>query len=247
MAIQKVALASRWMSVTDIVDRLRRARQNREQQATLLDDLEERVAQHRASVERSLAYLSPNERSSVLHRTVNGRRGEVKRDSAEKRRAHLMEVSRISEEVANVRAHYQNPVQMLMREGLGSERRSRLTHQIEKSGPTELASLASLAASTNDRELAAALCGRIADLPRDQRSISVLELADALIGEEHRKVTQALMEIDRLGTEAVHADSAFETGQRNPTRSIQTALMRRQEQALDAPIADETEDQIQED
>lgn len=33
MAVKKVALANRWVSVTDVFDRLRRARENREQQA----------------------------------------------------------------------------------------------------------------------------------------------------------------------------------------------------------------------
>ena len=55
--------------------------------------------------------------------------------------AYLKAVGALREDVNSARAHYQSPVQMLAREGLGSERRSRLLHQIEKSGQIELASL----------------------------------------------------------------------------------------------------------
>lgn len=247
MAVKKVALANRWMSVTDVIDRLRRARENREQQTKLLEGLEGRAKQRRDDVERSLADLSVGQRNQIVTRAVNGHRSELKRQSLDNRVAHLKAIGALREELNSARAHYQSPVQMLAREGLGSERRSRLLHQIEKSGQIELASLAALAASTGDKELAAALLTRNSGLPVNERAFSSQELADVLVGDEWRKVTQAIAEVDRLAIEAVHADSVFETGKPNATRAVSIALMRRDEQAMGADLVDLEDDETQED
>lgn len=238
MAIKKVALGSRWLSATDVVDRLKQARENREQQSKLLASLEAQAAQRREEVERSLADLPQPQRGQIVARTVNGHRNELKRQSADARRAHLKEAGRLLEQTDGARAHYQSPVQMLMREGLGSERRSRLLQQIAHSGPVELASLAEFAAATMDKELGAALCARVYDLAPNERPFSSRDLADALVGKEHRRVTAALMELDRLTQEAAHADSAFERGTANPVRSIRIARMKQAEAAVGADLAD---------
>ncbi len=245
MAIKKVALGSRWLSATDVVDRLKQARENREQQAKLLDSLEAQARQRRDDVARSLADLPEGQRGQLVARAVNGYRNELKRGSADARRAHLKEAGRLLEQTDGARAHYQSPVQMLMREGLGSERRSRLLQQIAHSGPVELASLAEFAAATKDNELGAALCARVSDLAPNERPFSSRDLADALVGEEHRRVTAALMELDRLTQEAAHADSAFERGAANPVRSIRIARMKQAEAAVGADLVnlDDTEDE----
>jgi hypothetical protein len=246
MAVNKVALANRWMSVTDVIDRLRRARENREQQSKLLEGLEGRAKLRRDEVERSLADLPHNQRSQVVTRAVNGFRSELKRQSLDSRVAYLKAVGALRDDANSARAHYQSPVQMLAREGLGSERRSRLLHQIEKSGTVELASLAALAASTGDKELAAALLTRNSGLPVNDRAFSSQELADALVGDEWRKVNQAIAEVDRIAVEAVHADSAFETGKPNTTRAVNIALMRRDERAMGADLTDLDDDDTEE-
>ncbi|WP_374309169.1 hypothetical protein [Methylocella sp.] len=238
MVAKKAALASNWLSATDLIQRLGRARENRDQHAKLLNTLEGQVTQRRIDVERSLADLSPNERSKIVTRAVNGHRAELRRKSADTRLALVREAGRFRDEVAAVRAHYQSPIQCLMRESLGSERRSRLLGQIANSGITELASLASFAAATRDKELGAALCTRVSMLPIHDRPFSAHELADALVGEDHRRVTQAILETERIAIETLHSDSAFETGKTNLSRTMQTAIMRREEQAVGADLTD---------
>ena len=247
MAVKKVALANRWMSVTDVLDRLRRAREQREQQETLLNSLEGRVKQRHSDVERSLADLPPTQRQQVVSRAISGHRAELKRQSADGRLAFVRGVAKLRDEASSAFPHYQSAVQMLAREGLGSERRSRLIHQIEKSGQVELASLAALAASTGDRELGAALLTRNVGSPVNERAFSSQELADALVGEDWRKVSQALAEIDRLALEATHADSAFETGKPNPGRMIQVALRKRDEAAFGADLSNLDDTETEED
>ncbi|WP_395665987.1 hypothetical protein [Methylocella sp.] len=75
--------------------------------------------------------------------------GELKRASADERVKFVREIGRLREKVQAVREHYGSTAQLLARKGLGSERRSRLQQQVEKSGPAELASLAAFAAATN--------------------------------------------------------------------------------------------------
>jgi hypothetical protein len=237
MAVKKIALANRWVSVTDVIDRLRRARENREQQTKLLEGLEGRAKQRRDELESSLADVSFAQRNQIVTRAVNGFRSELKRQSLDVRVAHIRAIAKFQDEVLSARPHYTSPVMMLTREGLGSERRSRLINQIEKSGPTELASLAALAASIKDKELGAALLTRNSGVPINERPFSSQELADALVGDEWRKVNQAIAEIDRLTLEAVHADSSFESGKPSLTRTVNLALMHRDERNIGADLS----------
>ena len=92
----------------------------------------------------------------------------------------------IRDGMKSVAVHYRSPAQMLARQTLGSERRSRMQQQIANSGPAELASLAELAAATDDAEMAAALCSRIYDVEPSKRSFDAAALADKLVGDEFR-------------------------------------------------------------
>lgn len=104
--------------------------------------------------------------------------------------------------------------------------------QVAASGPAELASLASFAAATGDKELGAALNARVSNMPRGDRPFSPHDLADALVGEEFRFVQLAAMESERLMLEAVTADGEFESGRKNPNRSVHLAMMAKAEAEL---------------
>lgn len=238
----KATLGARWMSETDITTALSKARCNRQAQQRLLGSLHEKIERRGEDVTRSLVDIPASQRTPITNKAVSGFRNELKRESADGRLAYVREAGRHVEQIRSVASHYRSPVQMLARQTLGSDRRSRLIQQINSSGAAELASLAEFAAATMDLELGAALCSRVVDLPRDKRPFSTAELADALLGEKHRTVTQALMEIERLAVEAVQDDSAFETGRRNTQRSVEIALMNRAEGAIGAALPDEDSD-----
>jgi hypothetical protein len=237
MAIRKATLASRWMSVSDISARLTQARDNRERQRKLLDTLEGQAMRRREEIERSLADLPSSHRGQLVSRAVGGFRGELKRASADERLKLVRDIGRLREETQAVREHYGSAAQLLAREGLGSERRSRLQQQVEKSGSAELAAFAAFAAVTKDKELGAVLCARVSDLMPNERPFNRQELAEALVGDEHRAVTQALMEIDRLAEETAHADSAFERGSANLIRTLGIARMKRDEADIGADLS----------
>lgn len=225
-----------WVSVTDLKLALTRARDNRERQSRLLDNLNGQVAQRRTDTECALAEIPSSQRAVIVNRALSTFRGQLKRESVETRTAHVREAGVIANVAARAKQHFQSPVQMLMREGLGSERRSRLLQQIEHSGSTELASLAALAASTGDKEMGAALISRVNRLDPGDRPFSPHALADALVGSDHRDITAAIMEVERIAEEAAHADTAFETGKPSSVRTIQATIMRREQAAIGADL-----------
>lgn len=240
MAVRKARMGTTWASETEIKSKLSLARSNREAQQRLIGSLEGKVEGRRAELARSLADLPTQQRLPAMNSALAGFRNELKRDSADRRLTHVRQAGGLMSTAIAIKPHYTSPVQMLMRHSIGSERRSRLMQQIGNSGPAELASFAELAAATKDHELAAALCSRVVDLDLDRRPFAPADLADALVGDEFRSVTQALMEIERLAAEAAHDDTAFESNGRSAIRDISAALMRQaEEEAAADPYADD--------
>lgn len=243
MAVRKARMGTAWASETDVMASLQKARGNREAQQRLIRSLEDRAEGRRAELARSLADLADSQRIPAVHSALSSFRSELKRDSADRRLNHVREAGGHMVAALAVKPHYSSPVQMLMRRSLGSERRGRLMQQIANSGPAELASFAELAAATKDMELAAALCSRVVDLNVQSRPFVPAELAEALVGDEFRRVSQALMEVERLAEEAAHDDTAFEQNGRNVQRDVRAALMRQAEQqAGEDPYAEDQED-----
>ena len=239
MPAPKATLGAQWLSPTDIRSTITRIHAARTAHSNLLRNLSGRVDRHGEQVASSLRTLDAKDRPSVVAKSISGFRGELVRESADQRIAHTRELAGLAGKLAAASVHYRSPVQMLMSETLGSERRSRIMQQTAASGPVELASLAEFAAATKDKELAAALCSRIVDLPRTDRPFSAAELADVLIGDLHREMSQALVEAERRVLEALNGDAEFETGKPNPQRALQIAMLRKREQEIGAYTDDE--------
>ncbi len=240
---QSPTLTRPWRSVTEIRDGLEKARKFSEQHTLLLGEQYSKIRARREQLEGNLSDLSPSERANVLARAVGGLRSDLKRSTLDARTARLREIDAVRRGLDDARAHYQSPIQMLARESLGSERRSRLMQQIEHSGDAELASLAAFAVSAKDRELGAVLAGRVQRMPHSERPFSPQELADLLVGDEYRSVQAAIMEVDELTQRAILEDRAFENGRASGVGAVQVALMNRDRAAIGAdPIQVEEED-----
>lgn len=137
--------------------------------------------------------------------------------------------------VEDAETHYNSSIQVLMRDSLGSERRSRVIQQLEHAGKVELASLGALAVSTKDRDLGAVLASQVGRMPHSERPFSPHELADRLVADDHRAVQAAIMEVSELAQRAVLDDRAFEAGRASAEGSIGIALRARDRAALNAP------------
>jgi hypothetical protein len=229
MELKQSISATRWATATDVLDRLAKVREARDIQSRLIAALNDKVRQREIELESSLGDLSDGQRLSVVSRATGSLRRELRTSTEADRNNLLREAVEHGDVSRGVATHYQSPIQMLMRESLGSERRSRVLQQIEHSGAAELASLAEYAAGTADSELAAALCSRNSTIKVSQRGFSSSALADRLFGEQHRIVTDALREIDVVSREIIQEDRALVAGKRNSIDKVQRGLDRRGE------------------
>jgi len=232
-------LGAQWMSPTDVRSAITRIAATRAKHSNILTRINEQVGRRRDEVERSLRGLDGKDRTSVVNKTLSGYRAELIRETAEPRKLLTRELEQLRRAVQSASTHYRSPVQMLMRDTLGSERRSRIMQQIAASGPAELASLAEYAAAQGDRELAAALCGRVADLPRAHRLFSAAELADVLFGDLHRELSQALVEAERRVLEALEDEQQASTGRGSAQRVLEIAMLKKRESEIGAYAADD--------
>ncbi len=235
----KANLGAAWMNESDIRTTLTKIHHNRNQHDSLVRTAATALDRRRRDLESSLEGIGVRDRTSMVTKALAGHRAELARHSKDSRLALTRELSALAERVRSTEAHYRSPIQMLMRDTLGSERRSRIQQQIENSGPVELASLAELAAATKDKELAAALCGRIGNMRRDDRPFNAGELADVMFGDLHRELSQALVEAERRVLEALQADQEFETGKGNPHRALQIAMLKNREDQIGAYAHDD--------
>ncbi|OYX09559.1 MAG: hypothetical protein B7Z08_04830 [Sphingomonadales bacterium 32-68-7] len=241
MPAPQAKLGADWQSPTDIRTTITRIQSTRAAQSNLLRNLAHKLDTHRDQVSTSLRTLDAKDRPSIVTKSVNGLRGQLVRESKDQRVAHTRELVGLADRLKKAASHYRSPVQMLMRETLGSERRSRVMQQISGSGRVELASLAEYAAATADKDLAAALCSRVGELPRADRPFSATELADVMFGDLHRELSQAMIEAERRVLEALSDDTEFETGKSNSQRTLQIALLKKREQEIGAYGFDEAD------
>jgi hypothetical protein len=243
MPAPRAHLGSQWLSPTDVRAAITRIAANRAKHSGLLLRINEQVARRRDEVERSLRGFDGKDRTSVVNKAVNGHRAELIRETEEPRKLLTRELEQQRRSIQSASTHYRSPVQMLMRDTLGSERRSRIMQQIASSGPAELASLAEYAAAQRDKELAAALCSRIADLPRAERPFSAGDLADVMFGELHRELSQALLEAERRVLEALEEEQVATTGRGNAQRALEIAMLKKREGEIGAyqPDDDQTD------
>lgn len=236
--IQNEKLSAHWASVTEVLERHEQMKQLRERQRALLGSIDGRMQAKRAELEDSLGDLTTAERLSVANRVTGAFRRELIDGSDNARTEILRSAVRHMDEIKAIALHYRSAMQMLMRENLGSQRRSFIVNQIESSGPVELASLASFAIATRDMELGAALCARNSGIKATLRSFSSSELAEGLVGQEFERVTVAIAEIELIGREIINADRVFLTRRTNPAAKMSAALTRAALPSTDLVAAD---------
>ena len=227
-------LGTAWLDDNDIRHALAKINHNRNQHDNLLRKSTIDIGRRKEQIENSLSGIDGRDKASMVSKAVSGHRAELVRQTKDVRLAFTRELAEVAERIRSAQVHYRSSMQLLMRDTLGSERRSRIQQQIENSGQVELASLAELAAAKRDKELAAALCSRVHGMKRDDRPFNASELADVLFGEQHRELSQALVEAERRVLEALQADLEFETGKGNPQRALEIALLKKREQEIGA-------------
>lgn len=151
-------------------------------------------------------------------------RAELLDKSAPHRDDMIGQMQQATERMALVERAYPSPVAMLATSGLGSAERSRYAEQLRGAGPAQVATVAAQAIMRGDRVLAAAVLDRLDQLPNKARPFSAQELADKMVGDDHRelmgRVKQARLSLDR----ARAADRELQLGANNSLSKISRGL-----------------------
>jgi hypothetical protein len=123
---------------------------------------------------------------------------------------------------------YPSTVALLSSSGLGSRERTEYLAQLVSAGPAELSTYARFAIARGDRLLGAAVLSRLDSLPRDGRPFSAHDFAEKLVGEDHRKLTDAAKRARLLLETAVAANNELATGRPDSNGKIARALRARE-------------------
>jgi hypothetical protein len=224
-------LNNRWMSINDLRSALSRATALRTQQANLIAGLEAEIDRIKQSLEASAKFLTASEKLTVVSRSTVAKRKELVASSKTERLKLVNDMNVEFEAIMDADLHYQSPVQILMRSSIGQPRRTQIAGQIADAGPTELLSLAHLAAATSDLEMGAALVTRLSTIPAGSRPFSSQALAQALVGATFAEAELIFGKIEALLAAALAADKTFETGKTDALGKIKAALLDRRNAA----------------
>ena len=222
-------LSARLPSLTELIELAQRAHSNRAQQRKTIERLEADITRRRQDVEASLRHVPEPERSAMVRRATSAARSEIKARSDQERTSYIKHAGEIIELSRQARRFYDSPTKVLLRYGLGSERRSRLAEQLLGIGVDDLAHLAEVAASTNDRDLAAILVAAVRAMAPSERPFNPAALAEKALGSDWTKAQEAMAIADRSAQEVINEDRQFLTGTHGGPHRIAAALRKSEE------------------
>lgn len=172
----------------------------------------------------------------IIEKKVATLRKELRDRTSKERYNTLSDIDAAAKQVSAVKDLYRSPATMLMREGLGSEKRSRYLHQLANSGPTELEAMAALAANTGNVVLGAAVLSTLDGIKnkkdRELVNVSRDELSSLMVGDQFAKAQEALLIVANRTQASFNSNHAFELGKDNPTARIGMALRKQNETGI---------------
>ena len=200
----------------------------------MIDSFEAELEKRAAKVRNGLqeAGLREDAIRPALGNAVVKARAELIRSSEEARWKMLREFDAAAKGLKLTEVLFGAPMTVLDRAGLGTAERSQYEGQLAGKGPLALANVAALARATGNRVLGAALCAVVERMPRRARPFAPAELADALAGEEHRRVAAALHTVRTEAQRAFNLNREFERGGRNSLGRTKVALREKESEAL---------------
>ena len=206
---------------------------------TLTTQLENQIAAQRSKLEaeeqkRLSSAESGEERGAIRAVMGKDRRGQLSTlrhnlvGSSEKTRGEIFSpVGEWETKMATMRVLFASPVQVLSREGLGTDERTQYQAQLAGAGPAELQSTAEFAMDTGNRALAAA-CLITADRGGHKyRQFDRVAFAEKIVGEETKAMQRRLDELQLKIDSMRKANQWFEKGTSSPTDKIALGMARR--------------------
>lgn len=235
-----------WLSEQQVRDLVLNARRAKASLEAIISGIDSKVAARRDTINRSLGDLDVKDRLRAVDASVSKLKADEKLSTNPKRVELLREIARYNETAKAAIQFWDNPIAIVLRETIASTKRVTIFQNLESAGPVELKGFASLAIAAKDRDMAAAVIGRLhAISPASARPLSPRAVADALVGELQRELFGGLLEIDSLLQEAILIERMFtqERSGTNGVASVALALKHRRDAAVNgARIEDPSDD-----
>lgn len=235
-----------WLSAEQVRETVQKARRAKSELVALIEGIEAKVAKRRDELNRSLSDLGTKARLAAIETAAASLKISLKNDTNAKRVELLRAIARLNESAKAAIPLYDNPVTMLMRATVASERRLTIAANIEASGRTELGMFAGLAVASKDLDMAAAVVSRLHGIkPMTARPASPRAVADAILGEEQRELFGALLEVDAIMTEAALANRLMESGRSGASgiATVEAALKARRIAEVGGRRVDDSDDE----
>lgn len=236
-----------WLSEQAVRDLVLSARKAKAALVALVAGIDDKVATRRDAINKSLSDLDVKDRLRAVDASVSKLKADEKLATNVQRTEILRSIARMNETAQGAIQFWDNPVAIVLRDTIASTKRATIFQNLEAAGPVELKAFASLAIAAKDKDMAAAVIGRLhAISPASARPVSPRSVADALVGDLQRELFGGLLEVDSQLQAAVLVNRMFEQ-ERSGTNGIATveaALKARRIAAVGgARIQDEADDQ----
>jgi hypothetical protein len=218
------------MSEQQVRETVVAARKAKAELLAVIAGIDAKVSARRDDLAKNLSELPTAARLAAVDAAASTLKSTLKNETNPKRTELLRRIARLADDARRARSLYDNPVTMLMRATLASDKRRVIFDNMEASGKTELGMIAGLAVASKDLDMAAAVCARLYQVkPATGRPTSPRAVADALLGELQREMLGALLEVDSILTEAALANRLMESGRSTGIGNVELALKKRRE------------------
>lgn len=225
-----------WLSEQATRELVISARRAKASLLAIISGIDSKVEARRATINNSLNDLDVKDRLRAVDASASTLKITLKNETNKERTELLRSLARMHETAAAAIGFWDNPVSIVLRETIASDKRATIYGNLASAGPVELKSFASLAIAAKDLELGAAVISRLHGIsPASARPASPKVLADSLRGDLSRELHAALLEVDSLLTESVLANRNFEAGRSGNNAgigSVEAALKRRRLEAV---------------
>lgn len=222
--------APTWLSEAQVRTLVQNARKAKADLLVVIEGIDTKIAERRQVLTTSLADLDTKARLAAIDSAASTVKATLKAESNPRRTELLRSLARMADTARSAVQFWDNPVAIVLRETIASEKRATIFQNLASAGPVELKGFASLSVAAKDKDMAAAVIARLHGIsPSSARPVSPRAVADELVGELQREMHLALLEVDGLLQEAVVSDRLFEQGRSgsNGIGSVALALKNR--------------------
>ncbi len=237
-------------SLSDLNELADQAQSKGKRLAELVDGVESHMEAFEARKRREFDSLPIDkaQKAKALREALKQERAHILAVGKEERDALLADIQSLNAKIQAVKAMWADPVGILVRSSLGSEKADRYRRDMESSGPVAVEQALQQSILAGDKDLAAACFSRIDAMPRKVREsvrVSRAEVASHLVSNTWNRATRSILGVE-IAAESAEFAAAKATGRDLPsTRKLSLGMKRKEwaklNQAVEESNAERTE------